>query len=68
LFFSRTFLWLLAAFIVLGFPETGEPPRKAMIVDLAPGKKRGESVQIYIHPARPGGDASSDTRWDYMGD
>jgi len=47
LFFSRTFLWLLAAFIVLGFRETGEPSRKAMIVDLAPKEKRGESVGIY---------------------
>ena len=47
LFFSRTFLWLLVAFIVLGFRETGEPPRKAMIVDLAPKEKRGESVGIY---------------------
>ncbi len=47
LFLSRTFLWLLVAFIVLGFRETGEPPRKAMIVDLAPRKKRGESVEIY---------------------
>lgn len=47
LLFSKNFLWLVAAFIVLGFRETGEPPRKAMIVDLAPKEKRGESVGIY---------------------
>ncbi len=47
LLFSGTFLWLLAAFIVLGLHETGEPSRKAMIVDLAPKEKRGESVGIY---------------------
>ena len=47
LFFSRSLLWLVVAFIALGFRETGEPPRKAMIVDLAPKEKRGESVGIY---------------------
>jgi len=47
LLFSKNFLWLLVTFIVLGLREIGEPSRKAMIVDLAPKKNRGETVGIY---------------------
>lgn len=38
---------LVAAFIVAGLRETGEPARKALIVDLAPERARGRSVGLY---------------------
>jgi MFS family permease len=39
--------WLAPAFIVGGLRETGEPARKAMILDLAPAHARGRSVGVY---------------------
>ncbi|HEY4593274.1 MAG TPA: MFS transporter [Thermoanaerobaculia bacterium] len=39
--------WLLAAFVVAGLRETGEPARKALIVDLASAGARGRAVGLY---------------------
>jgi MFS family permease len=39
--------WLVPAFVVGGLRETGEPARKAMILDLAPAHARGRSVGVY---------------------
>lgn len=47
LLFSQSFTWLILAFLVAGLREIGEPPRKALIVDLAPQEIRGEVVGIY---------------------
>ncbi len=47
LFFSKSFIGLVLAFMVAGLREIGEPPRKALIVDLAPQEIRGEAVGIY---------------------
>ena len=38
---------LVAAFVVAGLRETGEPARKAMILDLAAPHARGRSVGLY---------------------
>ncbi len=38
---------LVVAFVVAGLRETGEPARKALIVDLAPEGARGRSVGLY---------------------
>jgi MFS family permease len=38
---------LAAAFVVAGLRETGEPARKALIVDLAPDWARGRAVGLY---------------------
>ena len=41
-------VWLLTiAFVVMGLREIGEPPRKAMIVDLARGDRRSVDVGTY---------------------
>jgi MFS family permease len=40
-------LWLTVAFIVGGLRETGEPARKALIVDLASAGARGRAVGLY---------------------
>ena len=45
--FSRSFAGLLAAWIVGGLSEIGEPARKALIVDLADSAARGRTVGIY---------------------
>ncbi|MFL6196565.1 MAG: MFS transporter [Thermoanaerobaculia bacterium] len=39
--------WLVPAFVIGGLRETGEPARKAMILDLAPAHARGRSVGVY---------------------
>jgi MFS family permease len=39
--------WLIAAFVVGGLRETGEPARKALIVDLAAAGARGRAVGLY---------------------
>ncbi|HYX24330.1 MAG TPA: MFS transporter [Thermoanaerobaculia bacterium] len=39
--------WLAAAFVVAGLRETGEPARKALIVDLASAGARGRAVGLY---------------------
>lgn len=44
---SKDFIWLILAFIIGGLREIGEPPRKAMIVDLAPEEARGNAVGLY---------------------
>lgn len=38
---------LAVAFVVAGLRETGEPARKAMILDLSPSHARGRSVGLY---------------------
>ncbi|HXG91413.1 MAG TPA: MFS transporter [Blastocatellia bacterium] len=44
---SRNFAMLVVAFIIGGLRETGEPARKAMIVDLAEPTRRGRTVGLY---------------------
>jgi len=44
---SKNFLLLLIAFIIGGLREIGEPPRKAMIVDLSPKEARGRAAGLY---------------------
>ncbi|MDH5754699.1 MAG: MFS transporter [Candidatus Bathyarchaeota archaeon] len=44
---SKDFIWLILAFIIGGLREIGEPPRKAMIVDLAPKEARGSAIGLY---------------------
>jgi len=40
-------LWLTGAFVVAGLRETGEPARKALILDLAAAHARGRAVGLY---------------------
>lgn len=47
LLFSRTFGWLMVAFIVRGLKEFGEPTRKALIMDLAPEGKKASMFGLY---------------------
>jgi MFS family permease len=44
---STSFAWLVAAFVVGGLREIGEPSRKAMIVDFAEPHLRARSVGLY---------------------
>jgi MFS family permease len=44
---ARGAVWLTAAFVVGGLRETGEPARKALIVDLAAAGARGRAVGLY---------------------
>ena len=44
---STSFGWLLAAFVVGGLREMGEPARKALIVDLAEPEVRARVVGLY---------------------
>ena len=44
---ARGAAWLTAAFVVAGLRETGEPARKALIVDLAAAGARGRAVGLY---------------------
>ncbi|MGD2127279.1 MAG: MFS transporter [Desulfobacteraceae bacterium] len=47
--FSRSFQWLIFAFVLRGLKEFGEPTRKALIMDLAPeGKKAGMFGTYYL--------------------
>lgn len=49
LFLSRSFWPLVAAFVVRGLKEFGEPTRKALIMDLAPeGRKAGMFGLYYL--------------------
>lgn len=49
LLFSRTFWLMVAAFVIRGLKEFGEPTRKALIMDLAPeGKKAGTFGVYYL--------------------
>lgn len=45
--FARSFGGLLAAWVVGGLSEIGEPARKALIVDLADPAARGRTVGVY---------------------
>ena len=45
--FSRSFGALLAAYVVGGLREIGEPARKALIVDLSDPNARGRTVGLY---------------------
>jgi predicted MFS family arabinose efflux permease len=44
---ARTDAALIAAFVVGGLKEIGEPARKSMIVDLAPDERRARVVGVY---------------------
>jgi MFS family permease len=44
---SHSFAALVAAFVIGGLRELGEPARKAMIVDLADSERRGRTVGLY---------------------
>ena len=47
--FTHDMAWLVLAFICMGLREIGEPPRKAMIVDLArPGRKSVDVGAYYL--------------------
>lgn len=47
LFFSRSFQWLVLAFILRGLKEFGEPTRKALIMDLSPDNCRAVMFGLY---------------------
>ena len=47
LMFSRTFSWMVIAFIVRGLKEFGEPTRKSLIMDLAPEGKKASVFGLY---------------------
>lgn len=44
---SRSFEWLVAAFILRGLKEFGEPTRKALIMDLAPENRKAMMFGLY---------------------
>lgn len=44
---AKSFAWLIAAFVVGGLRELGEPARKALIVDFAPPALRARVVGLY---------------------
>ena len=47
LLFCQSFLWLIAAFILRGLKEFGEPTRKALILDLAPETCKAGMYGLY---------------------
>jgi MFS family permease len=47
LFFSRSFEWLIAAFVLRGLKEFGEPTRKSLIMDLAPVSCKAGMFGLY---------------------
>jgi MFS family permease len=47
LMFSRSFGWLIAAFVLRGLKEFGEPTRKALIMDLAPDSCKAGMFGLY---------------------
>ncbi|HUU97997.1 MAG TPA: MFS transporter, partial [Phycisphaerae bacterium] len=47
LLFSRSFEMLLAAFVLRGLKEFGEPTRKALIMDLAPEDQKAGMFGVY---------------------
>jgi MFS family permease len=47
LLFSRSFEWLVAAFILRGLKEFGEPTRKSLIMDLSPVHCRAGMFGLY---------------------
>ena len=47
LLFSRSFEWLLVAFILRGLKEFGEPTRKSLIMDLSPDSCKAGMFGLY---------------------
>ena len=47
IFLSRSFTALIAAFIIRGLKEFGEPTRKSLIMDLAPDDAKAETFGTY---------------------
>ena len=47
LLFSRSFEWLMMAFILRGLKEFGEPTRKSLIMDLAPDSCKAGMFGLY---------------------
>ncbi|UCF91669.1 MAG: MFS transporter [Desulfobacterales bacterium] len=47
LLFSRSFAWLVLAFILRGLKEFGEPTRKSLIMDLAPDSCKAGMFGLY---------------------
>jgi MFS family permease len=47
LLYSRSFEWLVAAFILRGLKEFGEPTRKALIMDLSPDDCKAGMFGLY---------------------
>lgn len=47
LMFSRSFEWLVVAFIIRGLKEFGEPTRKSLIMDLAPDSCKAGMFGLY---------------------
>jgi MFS family permease len=47
LFWARSLPWLVAAFVLRGLKEFGEPTRKALILDLAPEGRRAAAFGSY---------------------
>jgi len=47
LFYSRSFEWLVLAFILRGLKEFGEPTRKSLIMDLAPDNCKAGMFGLY---------------------
>lgn len=47
LLYCQSFEWLLAAFVLRGLKEFGEPARKALIMDLAPPHAKASSFGLY---------------------
>ncbi|MBN1103757.1 MAG: MFS transporter, partial [Deltaproteobacteria bacterium] len=47
LLYSRSFGWLVAAFILRGLKEFGEPTRKSLIMDLAPDTCKAAMFGVY---------------------
>jgi MFS family permease len=47
LYFSRSFPMLIAAFVLRGLKEFGEPTRKALIMDLAPEEHKAGMFGLY---------------------
>jgi hypothetical protein len=47
LMFSRSFEWLVLAFVLRGLKEFGEPTRKALIMDLAPDTCKAGMFGLY---------------------
>jgi hypothetical protein len=47
LYFSRSYLLLIFAFVIRGLKEFGEPTRKAMILDLSVGNAEARTFGMY---------------------
>ncbi len=47
LFYSRSFEWLVAAFVLRGLKEFGEPTRKSLIMDLCPDQNKAGMFGLY---------------------